>query len=209
MDLYYGRNSGNSARAVFGLHEAGITFRPRLINPRAGENRSTDYLAINPMGKIPALIDGAFHLWESNAINWYAAEKHPEAKLLPGSIEGRAAVQRWLFFQSAHVSPACLQVFRTTNARMRVYWGNQPDALTAEAGLKELARYLPVLEAALEGRDWLETSFSLADVAYVPHLTFVAEGGFDFAVYPRIKAWLERLWARPAWRKTFELVVAE
>ncbi len=209
MDLFYGRHSGNSARAMLGLCEAGIAFTPRLLNPRAQENRSAEYLAVNPMGKIPALVDGSFQLWESNAINWYVAEKYPEAKLLPSSLEGRAGVQRWLFFQSAHVSPACFQVFRTTNARMRRHWGIQPDAVATEAGLKELARYLPVLEAALEGRDWLERDFSLADIAYAPHLTFIAEGGFDFAIYPRIKGWLERLWARPAWKKTFELVVAE
>ena len=83
MDLYFGLMSGNSARAVFGLTEAGAPFRLQLLDTRKGENRSAAYLAINPMGKIPALVDGALKLWESNAINWYAAEKFPAARLLP------------------------------------------------------------------------------------------------------------------------------
>jgi len=206
MDLYYGRISGNSARAAFGLFEAGARFEPRLLDTRAGENRAPAYLAVNPMGKIPALVDGPLKLWESNAINWYVAEKMPGARLLPSSLEGRAGVQRWLFFQSAHVTPACISVFRGTNARVRAFWKSIDDPQAVEAGRKELARYLPVLEAALADRDWLEQDFSLADVAYAPHLWLVAEGGYDFSALPRVRAWLDRLLARPAWRKASELI---
>jgi glutathione S-transferase len=206
MELYYGRMSGNSARSVFALHEAGAQFTPRLLDTRSGENRNADYLAVNPMGKIPALADGSFRLWESNAINWYVAEKHPAAGLLPATAEGRAAVLRWLFFQAAHVTPSCAPLFFATNRRMQEYWKNTGNAQAAEAARKDLARWLPVLEGALAGREWLEGAFSLADVAYAPHLWLIVEGGFDLAPYPAVRAWLERLLARPAWRKAAELV---
>ncbi len=206
MELFYGRVSGNSARSVFGLLEAGAQFTPRLLDTRSGENRAAGYLSVNPMGKIPALVDGSFRLWESNAINWYVAEKHPAAGLLPATIEGRASVQRWLFFQAAHVSPACLPLFRATNRRVQAFWQTTGDAQAAEAARKELARWLPVLESALAGREWLEGAFSLADVAYAPHLWLVVEGGLDLAPYPGIRAWLERLLARPAWQRAAELV---
>lgn len=209
MELYYGLQSGNSARAVFGLLEAGAAWTPRLIDPKAQANRTDDYLAINPMGKIPALVDGSFRLWESNAINWYAAETHPAARLLPASAQGRASVQRWLSFQAGHVTPASAQVYRTTNARVQAYWGTRPDPAAAEAGRRELERYLPVIDAALDGRDWLEGDFSIADIAFLPHLAYLAEGGFAFTPYPRLAAWLERLAARPAWRRTRELVFGE
>jgi len=209
MDLYYGRISGNSARAAFGLAEIGAPFRPHLLDTRKGENRAAPYLAVNPMGKIPALVDGACKLWESNAINWYAAEKFPKSRLLPASIEGRASVQRWLFFQAAHVSPACIHVFRATHPRVQAFWQTKGDPQAAEGARKELARYLPVLESALADRDWLEKDFSLADVAYAPHLWLVSEGGFDFSAYPRVRAWLDRLVSRPAWRKTEEMIFGE
>ena len=206
MDLYYGRMSGNSSRSLFALHEIGAPFTPRLVDPQRGENRTEAYLAVNPMGKIPALVDGDVRLWESNAINWYAAEKHPGGGLVPKTVEGRAGVQRWLFFQAAHVSPACLQVVRAGHAGMRAYWKMQADAATGDAGRKELARYLPVLEDALAGRAWLEGAFTLADVAYAPHLALAVEAGLSLEPYPGVKGWLERLLARPAWRRTAELV---
>lgn len=209
MDFYFGRVSGNSARAAFGLHEAGVHYVPHHVYTPSGENRSAPYMAINPVGKVPALTDGDVRLWESNAINWYAAEKRPESHLLPHSHAGRASVQRWLFFQTGHVSPACVHVFRATNTRTQKFWNVHGDVQSLDAGRKELARYLIVLEQALEGREWLEGTFSLADIAYAPHLWLVAEGGYDFGATPRVKEWLDRLWARPAWRRTAELVFGE
>jgi glutathione S-transferase len=208
MELFYSRISGNSARTVFALNEAGVPWTPRPLDPRAGETRTPEYSSVNPMGKVPALKDGAFVLWESNAINWYVAETHPQAGLLPASPRERAAVQRWLFFQNGHVSPACAAIFRARHPRTQAFWNTKPDPAGAERGEKELARFLPVLETALESREWLEGSFSLADIAYVPHLSFVVDTGFSLAAYPRIAAWLERLLARPAWRKTAEMVFA-
>jgi len=205
MDLYYGRWSGNSARAAFGLAEAGASFQPHFIDTRGGENRKPEYLSVNPMGKVPAFVDGKLRLWESNAINWYVAEKL-KARTLPTSLEGRASVQRWLFFQSAHVTPACISVFRGTHPRMQAFWQMKADSQIVEAGRKELARYFPVLESGLANGDWLEGDFSLADIAYAPHLSLVAEGGFDFSPYPRVKAWLDRMLARPAWKKTAAMI---
>jgi glutathione S-transferase len=93
-----------------------------------------------------------------------------------------------------------------TNARVQAFFQSGGDPQVAETGRKELARYLPMLEGALADRDWLEREFSLADVAYAPHLSLVAEGAFDLSPYPRVRAWLDRLLARPAWRKAAEMV---
>jgi len=207
MDFFYSRVSGNSARAAFALAEAGARYTPRPLNPRAGETRAPAYLAVNPMGKVPALVDGAVHLWESNAIAWYAAATHPASRLLPGTPAGRASVQRWLMFQAGHVTPACIDVYRSTNERVRAFWNVTSTPEVAERGRRELARYLPVLEDALDGRPWLEgDTLTLADVAYAPHLWFLAEGGFDFDGTPRVRAWLDRLLARPAWQQTRALL---
>jgi glutathione S-transferase len=206
MELFYGRTSGNSARAAFALFEAGADWQPRLIDWREGGNRSAEYLALNPMGKMPVLKDGDLVLWESNAINWYVAEKHPAARLLPESLAARAAVQRWQFFQAGHVTPACFQIIRATNPHIQASMRVREDAPAVTAARLELARYLPVLETALDGREWLEGGFSLADLAYAPHLSMIADGGFDFAPYPALRSWLGRLLARPAWRETVALV---
>jgi glutathione S-transferase len=209
MDLFYSRMSGNSARTIFALHESGVPWTPRPLDPRAGETRTPEYLAVNPMGKVPVLKDGAFVLWESNAINWYVAETHPQAGLLPGSPQGRAAVQRWMLFQTGHVSPACVAIFLSRHPKAQAFWKTKGNPAEAERGERELARFLPVVDAGLADKEWLEGTFSLADVAYASHLWFVVETGFSLAPYPRIEAWLERLLARPAWKKTVEAVFAD
>ena len=207
MDFYYGRMSGNSARVAFCLAEVGASYTPRLLDTKQGENRAPAYLAVNPMGKIPALVDGELVLWESNAINWYLAERFPRSRLVPETIEGRAEVHRWLFFQAAHVSPACIPVFRAKNSRVQAFWG-PGDPRSAENAAKELSRFLPVIEQRLHGRDWLADGYTLADLAYAPHLFLVAEGGFDLSPYPRLRAWLARLLARPTWRTAQELILS-
>ena len=209
MDLFYGRMSGNSARSLFALYEANAVFTPNMLVTHGGENRAAAYLALNPMGKIPSLTDGTFRLWESNAINLYVAERYPASGLLPATIEGRAGVNRWLFFQTGHVTPACQPIFRATSRRMQDFWKIHGDAQAAEAGRKELARWLPVLEGALAGRDWLEGDFTLADIAFAPHLWLIVDAGFDISPYPAIDAWLARMLARPAWSQTAEMVFGD
>ncbi|HEX2656994.1 MAG TPA: glutathione S-transferase family protein, partial [Polyangia bacterium] len=171
MDFYFGHVSGNSARSAFALFESGASFTPRPTDPVKGEARQPSYLALNPMGKVPALIDGDVRLWESNAINLYVAEQHPQARLIPESPAGRASMMRWLFFQAGHISPAVRPLLFGTNKRVQDFWKLKPtDPRDVEAGRAELRRYLPVLDEALRDREWLEDRFSLADIAYSSHL---------------------------------------
>lgn len=203
-DFYFGKNSGNSARTALALYEAGAPFSPHALDLR--KHRNPEYLALNPLGKVPALIDGDTRLWESNAINWYLAEKYPGANLLPASPEGRASVLRWAFYQSAHVSPAASAVHRSLNPAHVRYLGEHSDARAAENGRKDLARFLPVLEDALSHADWLIGQYSLADIAFAPHLGILVQYGFDFPGTPRVRAWLERIRARPAWQRAEALI---
>src|SRR6059058_3861267 len=122
MDFYFGRLSGNSTRSAFALCEAGVPYTPHPVGTPTSENRQPAYLALNPMGKVPALIDGEVRLWESNAINLYVAEQHPEARLVPSTAAGRASMMRWLFFQAGHVSPAVRPLLFATNQRVQDFW---------------------------------------------------------------------------------------
>jgi len=205
VDFYFGKNSGNAARSALALYEVGVPFAAHPLDLR--KSRSSEYLALNPVGKVPTLIDGATTLWESNAINWYLAEKYQQgAGLLPSTPEGRAAVLRWAFFQSSHISPAATAVHRSINPAHVRYLGQHTDAQEAENGRKELARFLPVLESALANADWLVGDYSLADIAFAPHLGFLVQYGFAFPGTPRVRAWLERIRARPAWQKAHALI---
>lgn len=203
-DFHFGKNSGNAARSALALYEVGLPFVAHPLDLRVP--RSPEYLALNPLGKVPTLVDGATVLWESNAINWYLAEQHPRAALLPEAPEARAAVLRWAFFQSSHVSPAATAVHRSLNPAHVRYLNQHTDAREAEHGRKELARFLPILESALTHGDWLVGEYSLADIAFAPHLGFLVQYGFDFPGTPRVRAWLERIRARPAWQQAHALI---
>jgi len=206
MEFYFGITSGNSLRTAFALREIGLPHTAHALHVPRGDSRTPDYLTVNPMGKVPALVDDGLVLWESNAINWYLAEKQPRAGLLAPSLAGRARIQRWLFFQTGHVTPACRAVYLQTNAQVQDFWGLRSDAESAEAGRAELRRYLLVLEAALAGREWLEGEFSLADIAYAPHLWMVAQGGFDFSAFPAVQAWLDRMQSRAAFQASVAMI---
>ena len=204
MDFYFGKNSGNSARSALALYEIDVPFEAHALDLR--KPRSPDYLAKNPLGKVPTLIDGSSALWESNAINWYLAETYPQAKLLPSTPAGRASVLRWAFYQASHVSPAATAVHRSLNPAHVRYLNQHTDPKEAANGRKELARFLPALETALSQADWLVGEYSLADIAFAPHLGYLVQYGFDFPGTPRVREWLERIRARTAWQKAAALV---
>src|SRR3569623_396751 len=147
MDFFYGRLSGNSARSAFALFEAGAPFTAHPLDTPSGENRTPDYLALNPMGKVPALIDGELQLWESNAINWYLAETLPGAGLLPSSLGAKVAVQRWMFFQAGHLSPASMPIIRATNSRVQRHWKDR-----GQPGDEAAAHHAALLLAGLPPR---------------------------------------------------------
>src|SRR6185295_14363105 len=108
-----------SIRARWTLQELGVDFEGVTVNLLAGEHRSPQFLAINPAGKLPALIDGDLVLTESAAIVWYLAEKH--RKFLPADLEGRAEVNRWLLFTVTELEQPLWRIAKNRNAWPRIF----------------------------------------------------------------------------------------
>ena len=122
--------------------------------------KSPEYLALNPNGTVPTLVDGDFVLTQNAAILTYVADKHPAARLLgDGSLRARAEVMRWLAFLDSDVHSAFKPIY--TPARFL------PDAALAgalaEAARNRVRTYLGRVEPRLEGRDWLADQRSVAD----------------------------------------------
>ena len=112
------------------------------------ETQSAEYLAINPMGKVPALVDGDFRLWESNAILTYLATKFAQTKALPADARGRADVDRWLHWQSCHLMPAM--------GALKV---------ADEKDLSTVTPLLKILDRQLEGREYVLGGLTVVDFA--------------------------------------------
>ncbi len=173
------------------------------VNVYQGEGRTPEYLAINPFGKVPTLVDGDFVLFESNAILQYLSEAHGQNRLWASDAKGRADVARWLFWESAHWQPAW-----TTVMTPFVGHGVRPDLFPKPDEDPDwddvvLAKDLAFLDGHLEGRSWLvDERLTLADLSVAAMMTYARICHFPFDKYPSIAAWYGRVEALDAWKHT-------
>lgn len=139
------------------------------------ENRTAAYLQMNPMGKAPVLQDGDFTLWESNAILCYLATLFPDTHCLPSDPRGRAEVDRWLYWQAFHLINTVVAV--------------RDKGKDAQ---KDIDLYFGLLNAQLEGKDYVLGELSLVDFAMAPYLLGRHGQAIDYTPFPNVRAWLER-----------------
>jgi glutathione S-transferase len=150
---------------------------------------------IHPAGKVPALEDGTLILQESLAINLHIAAK-AGPPLMPQGDDGSRVLQ-WTLFAATEIEPAIMRWAYNTYIRP----AEQRSDVEARLGMAETAARLAVLEAHLEGRDWLIGSgFTAADLNLAGVLYGAWFNRFDFSATPRVKAWLDHCFERPAAR---------
>jgi len=203
MKLYTFPPSPNARKTVAVVAHLGITdVEHTLVRLHKGEHRQPDYLAINPMGKVPALRDGDLMLWESNAICQYLADHAGETPFFPADPKMRADIARWLFWEVGTWSPV-IDVFTNENVRKPMLgMGVADPAKLARA--EELFRPLAsLLNDRLTGRNFLlGDDVTLADFVVAGAATYVERGEIPVGFYPHVKAWWDRLNAIEAWSST-------
>lgn len=148
--LYQFPFSQHSRRVVSLLVEAGLEYESRHVAMDQGEHRSAEYLRINPNHQVPTLLDGAVKLHESNAILRYLCLKHGLAQWYPTDLAERAAVEQWLDWNQARLSPAVVDI--VLNA---VFLGDRGDAVAVERGKERLRELEPIIESTLCSRQFL------------------------------------------------------
>jgi glutathione S-transferase len=161
-----------------------------------GEQRTPAFLALNPLGKAPVLVDDGFVLPESNAIVAYLGERYG---LWPKGYQERAEALRWLFIEAHYLREPVSAVWFHRFFMPLV--GGPSDESVAAKGETDLARPLKLLETRLAASTWLIGEMTLLDCAFGPVLDAAELGGFNFAAYPAVAAYLARLRALPAWQK--------
>jgi glutathione S-transferase len=197
MQLFTTPISPNGKRVRICASELGITLESVHVDFQKSENRSPDYLALNPMGKVPTLKDGTFVLWESAAILCYLAQKG-DGSLWPKTPQALSDMLRWMFFGSCHVDPyfTTLVVERFIKGRR-----NLPcDEKAVRDAEQWLARFVPVVERELSAHEFVAGGFGLADIVLGCTLELSPMLKYDLDPYPAIRSWLGRLQARPSWR---------
>jgi GST-like protein len=206
----YSLNTPNGVKASIMLEEIGLPYEPHLVDFNTNDQKTPEFLSLNPNGKIPAIIDPngpggkPLGLFESGAILQYLAEK--TGKLLPADPTRRWETIAWVHFQMGAVGPMFGQVGFFHKFAGRDFEDKRPrDRYVAES-----KRLLGVMDARLAGRDWFMDEYTIADIAMLGWtrnlIGFYGAGelvGFD--TFKNVGAWLERGLARPAVKRGLEI----
>lgn len=193
IDLYTAATP-NGWKASIMLEELGVPYTPHFLNLGELDQKKPAFLAINPNGRIPAIVDrenGDFSVFESGAILIYLAEKH--TRFLPADAKGRSIVMQWLMFQMSAVGPMMgqLNVFR------RSFPENIPAAIDRYD--RECHRLYGILNERLaENRYLAGSDYSIADIATWPWINVHERAGLPLDGYPHLQRWLDEIALRPA-----------
>lgn len=200
MKLYAFPPSPNTWKVRAVAAQLGIPLELELVD--LTKPRTADYLAINPTGRTPTLVDGDFTLWESSAIMQYLAGRKANS-LWPDDARIRADIMRWQSWQLAHWSnEACGPLIFQRMVKKIVNLGPPDEAIVAK-GIEAFHREARVLDAHLAEQPYLVgTGITLADFAVVAPLVYAKEAELPVAPYARLRDWSARVLALPAWRDT-------
>ena len=193
----------SGTRVAWALEELGLPYEYVAIDGKKQEHRGVSYLAINPHGKVPALVDGDVRLFESGAILLHLGEKYGvERNLWPGgSGQNRADALCWTVWAMTELGPYELQyLYHGLDTPVSFEPADRSKA-AADYSLSQLDRCLAALDARLENREYLLGDFTLADIACASWLLFGTAFGVKLDAYPRAGAWFARCKSRPALRR--------
>jgi len=201
MKLYENPFSSAALKVRAVIHELGLPVTFVTVDMSKGEHKSPEFLARNPNGKVPTLVeDDGFCVWESNAILCYLAAKKPEIGLLPADARGMALVQQWLQWQASTFAASTGDVMvETIYAK---FFGRPKDEAKYAAGMEKVRRDLAVLEKTLAGKEFLCGKLTLADFSIVSALVLRNPMGVDLEAFPNVKAWVARMESRESVRKS-------
>jgi len=195
IDLYTW-TTPNGWKVSSTLEELGMAYTVHEIDITTGVQKEPDFLAINPNGRIPAIVDRGndnFAVFESGAIMIYLAEK--AGKLLPTDVKGRSQVIQWLMFQMGGLGPM--------QGQANVFYRYFPEKLPAaiERYQKETKRLYGVLDRRLADSEYLAGDFSIADIANWSWARMHDWAGVSIEELPNLQRWLKQIESRPSCAK--------
>jgi GSH-dependent disulfide-bond oxidoreductase len=206
----YSLPTPNGVKVSIMLEEIGLSYEPHRVDFDRQEQKTSEFLSLNPNGKIPAIIDPQgpggkpLGLFESGAILQYLGEK--TGKLLPADPARRYQTIQWVHFQMAFVGPMFGQVGFFHKFAGKDFEDKRPR----DRYVEESKRILGVMDKRLDGREWFMDEYTIADVAmlgWVRNLIgyYGARDLVVFDTFANVAAWLERGLARPAVQRGLEI----
>jgi GST-like protein len=195
IELYYWPTPNGRKITIF-LEEAGLPYRIHPVDIGNGDQFKPEFLRISPNNKMPAIVDpdgpdgNPLAMFESGAILMYLAEK--TGRFMPQAMRERYEVIEWLMFQMASIGPMLGQAHH--------FRGYAPEKIpyAVDRYTKEANRLYGVLNRRLTGANYVAGDYSIADMAIYPWIVSHERQGQDLNEFPALKAWFERIGARPA-----------
>lgn len=201
MKLYILPLSPNSRKVLAVVHHLGLTPEIVSLDFVRGDTTKPEFFALNPNGMVPVLVDGAFRLWESNAINQYLVEKAGGSALFSRDPEIRADIVRWQCWEQAHFNKAFGTLIFESLIKPKFGMGEASAGLV-EFCLHEITRFAKVLDGHLRGRSTLVgDDISLADYAMVCLEGYRGATVFDWSPFPNINRYFDEVRVTEAWIK--------
>lgn len=191
ITLYEFALSGNCHKIRLMLSLLGLDYRSVIVNGSEQQQKSSEFLAMNPFGQVPVLTDGDVTVRDSQAILVYLAKKYGSGKWLPDEAAALADVIAWLSTAANEVS------LGPNRLRLRYKFG---WAINIDESRKTAEILLHILEAQLEKHQYLATDqITIADIAVYPYIALAPEGNIDLNLYPAVTTWLSRIQALPGY----------
>ncbi|MDN5937764.1 MAG: glutathione S-transferase N-terminal domain-containing protein [Salinisphaera sp.] len=190
---FYTAATPNGWKVAIALEELEAEYTLCPLDLGAGEQKTPEYLALNPNGRIPTMVDREMDnlaVFDSGAIVIYLAEKH--GRFLPVDVKGRSRVLQWVFFQASGIGPMQGQA----NVFFRYFEKRIPEAIARYQ--HETRRLYEVLDRQLAGRDYLCDEYSIADMACFPWVHRHDWAGVSMEGLGDLQAWSERMHGRDA-----------
>lgn len=185
------KTSGNVQKVLFLLEELGTPYEREDYGRQFGNTGSDEYLAMNPAGKVPTLVDGELTIWESNTILRYLATK-AGSPLYPADPAKWAQIEPWMDWLLAALNDSYVTIFKASKAGEAV----------PEASGKALAEALTLLDKRLAASPWLAgAEMTVADICLAPIVHRCLGFPVELPALPALRAWHEKLAARPAFQK--------
>jgi glutathione S-transferase len=189
----YGFGPTRSLRAMWALRELGIDFEFIPVNLVAGEAQTPEFLHLNPAGKLPVLVDGDVVLTESAAIVLYLAEKYPNRRLLPSDLETRAQVYRWILFAMTELEQPLWRIARHSF----IYPEDKRLPADIELAREDFRQMAAVFERHMQGRNYIVGDTLTAADCVTAYLMDWANESELLGDFPQLRAYLDRMYARP------------
>jgi glutathione S-transferase len=191
MKLYDFELSGNCHKVRLMLSLLGIEYKTITVALLQGEQRSPEFLKLNPLAQVPVLVDGNVVIRDSQAILVYLARQYGGGDWLPTEAESMAKVVQWLCFATNNI--------QTSLAAARIYFLFKGKA-DIESVQEKARQTLKILDEYLQNRNWLEGDRpTIADIACFPYIELAPDGKIELEPYPNVIAWLDRVKKLPGY----------